>query len=80
MMKMTARNSALIVRKIMGPTGHTTQWTVGSSEQQKGRSQNAKELNALVQSEVRKALSKAKSSKKLSGDSSDSESSTGSME
>ena len=35
-MKMTPRNSALIVRKIMGPTGHTTQWTVGSSEQQKG--------------------------------------------
>ena len=34
--KMTPRNSALIVRKIMGPTGHTTQWTVGSSEQQKG--------------------------------------------
>ena len=46
----------------------------------KRRSQNAKELNALVQSEVRKALSKAKSSKKSSGDSSDSESSTGSME
>ena len=35
-MKMTPRNSALIVRKIMGPTGHTTQWTIGSSEQQKG--------------------------------------------
>ena len=46
----------------------------------KRRSQNAKELNALVQSEVRKALSKAKSTKKSSGDSSDSESSTGSME
>ena len=29
----------------------------------KMRSQNAKELNALVQSEVRKALSKAESSK-----------------
>ena len=35
-MKMTPRNCALIVRKIMGPTGHTTQWTVGSSEQQRG--------------------------------------------
>ena len=35
-MKMTPRNSALIVRKIMGLTGHTTQWTVGSSKQQKG--------------------------------------------
>ena len=44
------------------------------------RSQNAKELNALVQAEVRKALSKAKSSKKSSGDSSGSESSTGSVE
>ena len=28
-MKMTPRNSVLIVRKIMGPTGHTTQWTGG---------------------------------------------------
>ena len=35
-MKMTPRNFAPIVRKTMGPTGHTTQWTVGLSEQQKG--------------------------------------------
>ena len=34
----------------------------------------------MVQSEVRKALNKAKSSKKSSGDSSDSESNTGSTE
>jgi len=47
------------------------------------RSQNAKELNALVQQEVRKALGKAKpskSSKKSQEDSSDSEDSTSSME
>ena len=35
-MKMTPRNSALIVRKIMAPTGHTIQWTVGLNGQQKG--------------------------------------------
>ena len=47
------------------------------------RSQNAKELNALVQQEVKKALGKgksSKSSKKSLEDSSDSEDSTSSME
>ena len=35
-MKMTPRNFAPIARKTMDPTGLTTQWTVGFSEQQKG--------------------------------------------
>ena len=43
-------------------------------------SQNAKEPNALVQNEIKKALGKTISSKKSSGDSSDSEFSTDSIE
>ena len=35
-MMITPRKFALITRKTMAPTGHTIQWTVGSSEQQKG--------------------------------------------
>ena len=38
-MKMTPRNFAPIARKTMVPTGHTTQWTVGLSEQKKEKSE-----------------------------------------
>ena len=70
-------------KKNNGPywTHNTADCRIKKSARRK--SQNAKELNALVQQEVRKALSKAKSSKssrKSQDDSSDSEASTSSME